>query len=130
MKGKTQFPQLSVLIVVVVVVLAIFVVEAVTVLLLSAESVLPVNIVSCSWIASKASTILAKASSNAPSRDLRDSNSPAEQTMEDAAVSWREMTGMLGLVGNFKASSVSLRAAMKSSEQSETELSDLSVKEF
>ena len=94
------------------------------------ESVLPVNVVNCSWIASKASTILAKASSNAPSRDLRDSNSPAEQTMEAAAVSWREMTGMLGLVGNFKASSVSLRAAMKSSEQSETELSDLLVKEF
>ena len=78
------------------------------------ESVLPVNVVNCSWIASKASTILATASSNAPSRDVSDSSSSAEQTTEDAAVIWTEMTGMLGLEGKFNASSVSLRATVTS----------------
>ena len=77
--------------------LPVDVVETATLLVLTAESVFPVNSFSCSWIASKASTILAKASSNASSRDVRDSNSSAEQMTEGAAAIWADMTGMFGL---------------------------------
>ena len=123
-KGKTQLPQLPESAVELmisvgklldsVVGLLDSVVELTDSVVRLLESVLPVNVVNCSWIASKASTILATASSNAPSRDVSDSSSSAEQTTEDAAVIWTEMTGMLGLEGKFKASSVSLRATVTS----------------
>ena len=123
-KGKTQLPQLPESAVELmisvgklldsVVGLLDSVVELTDSVVRLLESVLPVNVVNCSWIASKASKILATASSNAPSREVSDSSSSAEQTTEDAAVIWTEMTGMLGLEGKFKASSVSLRATITS----------------
>ena len=108
-------------------VVVVVVVVVATLVVLSAEPILPVNTVSCSWIVSKASAILALASSNVSSRDLRDSNSSVEQLIEGAPVIWSERTGMWGLEGKLRANSVSRRATMTTSEQSETSLSDLPV---
>ena len=126
-KGKTQFPQLSVIVVVSIffVVSMIFVVSILVVsVVLSAESVFPVN-ASCSWISSKASAILSLASSNTSSRAVRESNSSVEQMIEGAEVIWSERTEIAGLEGKLRANSVSLRVTMTTSEQSET--SDLPV---
>ena len=93
MKGKTQLPQLGVVVFVVVVV--VVVVPALT--MLSGEAVLPVSNDSCSCIVSTASKKLVTAPSISSTRKVRDSNSASEQLIEDTPVIWRDMLRILGL---------------------------------
>ena len=118
MKGKTQLPHLAELFVelevsaiiagvVVVVFVFVVVVVAAALAILSAEAVVPVNVVSCSWIVSTASTMLTMAASISSTSEVRDPNSSSEQEIEDAPVIRRDKIWIFGLEGKFMANCVS-----------------------